>query len=130
MKNNINKAINFIRDQQQIDGSFLSLSSPDKNSFVKSKKYNSVFPSSLILSCLTLNKESKEIKNNLVNFLLSQKSEYWSFNYWKRNSKENTKLIYQAGAKSIISTNSILHSSNQLDLSSLIANVLTVDTSK
>jgi len=94
MKNIINRAIDFIKDQQRIDGSFLSLSSPNKDSFIKSRKYNSVFPSSLILSCLTLNKESKEIKNNLVNFLLSQKSEYWSFNYWKRNSKENIKLPY------------------------------------
>ena len=94
MKKNINRAINFIRDQQKIDGSFWSWSSLNKNNFNKAKKYNSIFPSSLILSCLDSIEKSEEIKKSLVSFLLSQKSDYWSFNYWKREAKENTIMPY------------------------------------
>lgn len=94
MENNIDKAINFIKNQQQNDGGFLSLSSFDKNDFKKAKKYNSVFPSALILSCLDLVEESKIIKKKLIKFLLNQKSEFWSFNYWKRKSEENKTMPY------------------------------------
>ena len=94
MKENINRAISFIKSQQKEDGGFWSWSSPNKNNFNNAKKYNSIFPSSLILSCLDSIEKSEEIKNELVNFLLSQKSEHWSFNYWKRGAKENIKMPY------------------------------------
>ena len=94
MKKNINRAISFIKSQQKEDGGFWSWSSPNKNNFNNAKKYNSIFPSSLILSCLDSIEKSEEIKNELVNFLLSQKSEHWSFNYWKRGAKENIKMPY------------------------------------
>jgi hypothetical protein len=94
MKNNINLALNFIKNHQLNDGDFLSLSSSEKNNFQKPKKYHSVFFTALILSCLNSVKKSAEIKNKAVAFILSQKSDYWSFNYWTRNSKESQTLPY------------------------------------
>jgi hypothetical protein len=91
---NLDKALNFIKNQQLADGGFLSLSSPKNNNFQKSKKYNSVFFTALILSCLNSVKKSDEIKNKAATFILSQKSDYWSFNYWPRDSKENQTLPY------------------------------------
>jgi hypothetical protein len=94
MKKNINRAINFIKSQQKKDGDFWSWSSLNKNNFNKAKKYNSIFPSALILSSLDLVEKSEEIKKKLVNLLLSQKSDYWSFNYWKRKTEENRTMPY------------------------------------
>ena len=94
MKKNIDRAISFIENQQKKDGSFWSWSSPNKNNFDEAKKYNSIFPSALILSCLDSIEKSEKIKKGLVDFLLSQKSDYWSFNYWKREAKENKTMPY------------------------------------
>jgi len=94
MKNNIDRAIVFIKSQQKKDGSFWSWSSSKINNFNGVKKYSSVFPSALILSCLNPIEESLEVKKKLVDFLLSQKSDYWSFNYWKRQTKESEQMPY------------------------------------
>lgn len=72
MKKSIKKALQFIKNQQQKDGGFLELSSQNKNNFSQAKKYNSVFPSTLILSCLDLVNGSDEIKKKLADFLLTQ----------------------------------------------------------
>ncbi|MDD3003090.1 MAG: hypothetical protein PHS06_04470, partial [Candidatus Shapirobacteria bacterium] len=94
MKKNINRAISFIKSQQKKDDGFWSWSSLDRNNFDKAKKYNSIFPSVLILSCLDSIEKSEKIKKKLVDFLLSQKSDYWSFNYWKRQAKESKRMPY------------------------------------
>ena len=91
---NLKKALKFIKTQQQSDGSFLSFSSNQKNNFNHAKKYNSVFPTSLILFCLNSVDNSTEIKKKAVDFLLSQKSDHWSFNYWTRHAPENKVLPY------------------------------------
>lgn len=55
------------------------------------------FLTSLILTCLN-NLESTpqldNIKRQALDFLLNQKSAFWSFNYWKRDSKKNKSLPY------------------------------------
>ncbi|MFA6339141.1 MAG: hypothetical protein WCW87_03740 [Candidatus Paceibacterota bacterium] len=93
----IDEGVDFLGKEQQIDGSFLSLSSSDQNDFKNAKIYHSIFSSALILSCLCgLNesKKSKKIKDKIAKFLISQKSSHWSFNYWVRNSNESKKLPY------------------------------------
>jgi len=94
MENSIGRAIDFIRKEQQNDGSFKSWSSLNRNNFSKAKKYNSIFPSALILACLDSIDKTEEIKKRLANFLLSQKSEFWSFNYWNRGAPENKTMPY------------------------------------
>jgi len=90
----LKKALKFIQSQQQSYGSFLSFSSPNKNNFKKSKKYHSVFPSALILSCLNQVPNCKSVKKLIAKFLLSQKNDNWSFNYWTRNAPENKTMPY------------------------------------
>jgi len=93
----IDKGIAFLAREQQKDGSFLSLSSPNPRSFAKAKKYHPIFPAFLVLSCLSTLEETPKIKTinqKVAKFLLSQKSKHWSFNYWIRNSPEAKKLPY------------------------------------
>jgi len=93
----INQGAEFLARSQQKDGSFLSLSSSNPRSFTKAKKYHSIFPVSLVLSCLSTLEESpkiKRIKRRAAKFLLSQKGKNWSFNYWARDSQEAKKLPY------------------------------------
>lgn len=94
MENSIGQAIDFVKKEQQKDGSFKSWSSLNKNNFSKAKKYNSIFPSALILACLDSVEKTEEIKKRLTNFLLSQKSKFWSFNYWNREAPENKIMPY------------------------------------
>lgn len=93
----IDRGIAYLFSKQQEDGSFLSQSSKRLENFTKARIFHSTFSTSLILSCLNNLKDSpklKEIKKKAVFFLLKQKSEYWSFNYWARNSKEAKTMPY------------------------------------
>lgn len=93
----ISSGITYLQTQQQTDGSFLSLSSPSSLSFQKAFTFHSVFSTALILSCLNNLKDSpmlQEIKQKAASFLLSEKSEHWSFNYWVRGSKETKEMPY------------------------------------
>lgn len=97
LQKSINKGVEYLVTQQQKDGSFLSLSSPNPRNFAKAKKYHTIFPAFLVLSCLNAVEETpkmKTIKRKTAKFLLSQKSKHWSFNYWARNSKEAKTLPY------------------------------------
>lgn len=91
--------IKFLAENQQKDGIFLSLTSPASNDFKNANEYASVFPTALILSCLNaLGIEGGgllgDVKKKAVDFLLSQKSENWSFNYWARGSRQAKEMPY------------------------------------
>src|SRR5438874_189434 len=60
------------------------------------KTYHTTFFPSLILSCITDIElvELAKVKRTLIQFLLEQKSEHWSFNYWDRSSQEFSELPY------------------------------------
>jgi len=93
----IQQGLDFLLNAQEEDGSFVSYSAADKNDFGHSRTYHSTFPSSLILSCLCNLDETpqtKNVKDKIAGFLLSQKSEHWSFNYWTRGSGESKTLPY------------------------------------
>lgn len=82
---------------QQKDGSFLSFSSPDPTYFSHALTFQSTFSTSLILSSLCILNETpklKTLKKHAAHFLLTQKSPYWSFNYWARSSQEAQRLPY------------------------------------
>ena len=89
----IRLGLKFLEKNQQKNGSFESLTSTDPNFSKKNWKTSSIFPSCLILSSLE-NLNLPKTKNGIVKFLLSQKNEYWSFNYWSRNSKEAKEIPY------------------------------------
>ncbi|MFH1175680.1 MAG: prenyltransferase/squalene oxidase repeat-containing protein [bacterium] len=98
----VSEAASFLEKNQLDDGSFLSFSSEDLGDFSKVKEYHSIFSSSLILSSLAAVKTRGfakkkiigRVKKGIANFLLSQKSDCWSFNYWKRDSEESGGMPY------------------------------------
>jgi hypothetical protein len=74
---------------QSENGGFLSLSAANKE-FINPRVYKTTFFTSQILSCLNRvdGEEALTIKQQCANFLLGQKSQYWSFNYWQKDSVE------------------------------------------
>lgn len=93
----INKGIDFLIKEQQKDGSFLVLLTPDHKGLQIGRNYQTVFSTCLILQSLNALAESPtlvEIKKKAVDFLLSQKSEYWTFNYWSRRAPEFKTIPY------------------------------------
>lgn len=93
----IKHGVDYLVTQQQKDGSFLSLSSPNPDNFDKALKFHSTFSTALILSCLNKLEETtqiKLIKHKCASFLLNQKSKHWSFNYCVRDSREAKQMPY------------------------------------
>ncbi len=95
IKKTIKESINFIFQKQQKDGSFFSLSS-EKQNLSSGEKYTTSLGASFILSCLSGFSDftSEKIKKKIVRFLLKEKSDMNSFNYWSRSSKEARELPY------------------------------------
>ncbi|HRZ95535.1 MAG TPA: terpene cyclase/mutase family protein [Candidatus Moranbacteria bacterium] len=92
----IKSGIGCLAKNQREDGSFPGFVT-DSKSFDRAKKNQSVFPTCLILSSLDSLPESKElerIKSKAAKFLLGQKSDFWSWNYWKRNSSDSKATPY------------------------------------
>lgn len=75
IKKAINKGLIFLIKEQK------------KNEYFS---FETIFPSILILDCLNEIKidRSKPIKEKLYQQILEQKSNHWSFNYWRRDSKK------------------------------------------
>jgi hypothetical protein len=91
------QTINYIYSAQKKNGSFVSLSSDNPENFATTSSYQTTFATSLILSALCNVKETPELKitkQNAARFLLAQKSEQWSWNYWTRESKEAKTMAY------------------------------------
>lgn len=84
----IQKGLSFIRFQQRPDGSFFSWTTDEHQTFCNAITHQSVFPTCLILGALA-DVDAYEIRTKAVAYLLQQKSEYWSYNYWERNSEES-----------------------------------------
>lgn len=88
----LSQALSFLENTQQPNGSFLSLSSPDKNFLTNSVELHSVFSTALILQCLSVipkkQKEATFVKRKAIQFLLSQCSSGGTWNYWDRTAKQ------------------------------------------
>lgn len=98
-------AIQTIRQKQNPEGHFTSLSSFYQNDFKQATPYATTFFTSVILSCLndipkTSLANQKDIddiacvKYSAAHFLLQEKNSGWSWNYWMRSSKEYTTKPY------------------------------------
>lgn len=112
----ISSGVFYLQKQQQADGSFLSLSSPSLTSFGEALTLHSIFPTSLILSCINSLEETatlKTIKQKAASFLLTQKSKHWSFNYWTRGSKEAKEMPYPDDLDDTFCALSALHQYDQ-----------------
>ncbi len=90
----LNEGLKFLKSKQLRGGSFLTYSSKSKKDFKKAIKFHSVFTSALILQNLSSIDSIKEVKKDLADFLLSQKSKHYSYNYWVRGSVEERSVPY------------------------------------
>ncbi len=89
LKETINKGAQFLAREQQKDGSFMCLVSTKLDDYKNAKIVPAIVPTNIVLSSLIHIKEdvvAEEIKKKATDFLLREKSEYWSFNYWFRKS--------------------------------------------
>jgi hypothetical protein len=92
----IKSGIEYLSRTQKEDGSFSNFISTSKR-FENPKENQSIFPACLILASLDSLPQSKvlgKVKSKSAKFLLSQKSDFWSWNYWKRNSPESKDAPY------------------------------------
>ncbi len=88
---NFSAAINFLVSQQQPDGSFLSDSSPALQPFQAKEHYETIYLNTLLLTALNKlshHPELEPVRKRLANYLLTNKSPLWTWNYWSRTSTE------------------------------------------
>lgn len=92
----IQKGMSFIAAQQEVDGSFLSYSSPTLSTFKPNITYRTVFAPALILGALSQvqNPTAKLVCDKLVAWLFKQRGADWSFNYWATTAPEREHLPY------------------------------------
>lgn len=92
----IAKALTFIANQQQSNGSFLSESSAERNNFTANFVYTTTFLNSLVLHALSQlnNSKADNICDTLAAYLRTQASPIGSYNYWGRESKEFKSMPY------------------------------------
>ncbi len=92
----IERGIAFLAEKQQGNGSFAVLVGPATN-LTKAQPFQTVFSTALILQTLNTLQENAQlttIKKRVADFLLAQKSEHWTFNYWAKQAKEFKTIPY------------------------------------
>jgi hypothetical protein len=85
----IDKGIQFLAHEQKRDGSFLCLVSTKFDDYRNAETVPAIVPTNIVLSSL-VHIDRTDTVNNITkksaDFLISEKSGYWSFNYWFRKS--------------------------------------------
>jgi hypothetical protein len=92
----IESGVAFLVRSQREDGSFPDFSSTSKH-FDNAKENQSIFSTCLIMASLNDLPNSKDLektRNRAVKFLTGQRSDFWSWNYWKRNSADSKDMPY------------------------------------
>lgn len=85
----ITNGINFLARGQEKDGSFFCLVSTKLDDYKNANMTPAIVPTNIVLSSLAHISESDKatrIKQKAAKFLLGEKGQYWSFNYWFRKS--------------------------------------------
>ena len=95
---NFKKGIEFLRKEQNADGSFTSFSLVlGPGNARTGPEHNTVFANAIILDCLNSVSDPQVdlIKRKLASFLIEQRSpKLWTFNYWVRSAKQRKEIPY------------------------------------
>ena len=85
-----------LQELQQFDGCFLSMSSGSLDMTLGHQHKTTFFTSCIVLALSSLppSKVGDEIMSKSFEYLLSQKSPQWSWNYWEKDSPEVKKHAY------------------------------------
>jgi hypothetical protein len=96
LENAIDHGLSYLARQQQPDGSFLSYSSASMEHFRRLRSWQTVFVPALMLTSLgeLVAPAAQPIRRRLAAFLLSQKDDNWSFNYWSKQAPEYRTQAY------------------------------------
>lgn len=90
MNNRIQKSIqnglNFLVSNQRQDGRFSGLVSTAPDKFSKVKINDNIFATTLILNGLVDIPNAHHICSRAASYLLAQRSDQWTWNYWERGS--------------------------------------------
>lgn len=92
----IRHALRYIAASQAADGGFVSWSSPKRRPAEPAVTYRTGFVPAQILAALSSchDPTAQTIRAKAARFLLTQRSQFWSFNYWDRASLAATRLPY------------------------------------
>ena len=93
----IENGVKFLADDQEKDGSFMCLTSEVFDDYANAKTVPAIVPANIVLSSVTHLEDNilaQEIAYKTAQFLLSQRSDYWSFNYWYKGTEEFTEIPY------------------------------------
>src|SRR5882672_608254 len=90
----IARGVQYLSAIQSAEGSFGSFSSPVQHPFKAQRAHQTTFAPALILNALGKIPEARTVRGPLARWLLAQKSEAWSFNYWATAAPERTRLLY------------------------------------
>lgn len=92
----IRRGLAFLAKTQEDDGSFVSYSSASMRPFRRLRSWRTVFVPALMLNSLAgLNEPTALlIREKLASFLLDQKENNWSYNYWAKSAPEHTSQPY------------------------------------
>jgi hypothetical protein len=91
MNNKLLWGAEFLKNTQDESGGFWGLSSSKETDFSDANEHKVTFPASLILACLANcpnDIKLQDIKSKATNFLISQKSPNWSFNYYENSTPQ------------------------------------------
>lgn len=94
MEEPVRRALTFLRSEQQQDGSFTGYTSPSAIPFKATRPYRTVFTPALILGALASIPEAAAIRGPLAAWLVGQRSDDWTFNYWAREAAERSTMPY------------------------------------
>ncbi len=88
-----------IQKNQAYDGSFISITSANSDSWEPKTERHTSFITSLLLNALAVlqedfYQEASTIARPGISFLLGQNSDIWSFNYWSREAPEYLAMKY------------------------------------
>jgi hypothetical protein len=86
------KEYEYLKHIQNDDGSFSHFSFTAENKKNHTQHVSPFFTAQILFSLKQA--PLKQLKQKAADFLMCEKSEYWSFNYWKRNSPESTEEPY------------------------------------
>jgi hypothetical protein len=92
----IEQGIAFLRKNQQADGSFISYSSASRQPFRRVRTWQTTFVPALMLASLAGLREApaKVVSGRLAAFLLGQRHDDASFNYWSKDAPEQRTQPY------------------------------------
>ncbi len=84
----LNNGLRFLAGEQEKDGSFMCLVSTKLDDYSQAKTVPAIVPTNIVLSSLIHIESnlSATIKKKAAGFLLGERNEYWSFNYWFKKS--------------------------------------------